>query len=104
MSEIFEKIKKGLEDAIEFEKGNYKLAKTRKLKIEPIPVYSAEDVKQIRNNLNMSQSIFAVILGVSKKTIEAWEAGTNTPNGSAKRMLQIICIDRKVIDNIVHIE
>lgn len=104
MSEMFEKIKEGLEEAIQYEKGNHRLARTRKLRIEPLPMFSADEVRNIRNNLNMSQSIFATVLGVSKKTIEAWEAGTNTPNGSAKRVLQIISNDKKIVDEIVHIE
>lgn len=34
--------------------------------------------------------MFAQMLGVSKKTVEAWEAGTNVPNGSAMRLLQLL--------------
>jgi putative transcriptional regulator len=104
MSELFEKIVKGLDEAIQYEKGNYKLARTRRLKIKPLPDYSAEDVKIIRNDLNMSQFVFANVLGVSKKTIEAWESGINKPSGCAKRMLQIISKDKNVVDNIVQMD
>ena len=45
--------------------------------------------KQLEKKVNMTQTLFAQMLGVSKKTIEAWEAGTNIPNGSAMRLLQI---------------
>ena len=37
----------------------------------------------------MTQVLFAKYLGVSLKTIEAWEAGRNQPNGTACRMLSI---------------
>lgn len=37
----------------------------------------------------MTQTLFAQMLGISKKTIEAWEAGTNVPNGSAMLLLQL---------------
>lgn len=38
----------------------------------------------------MTQVIFAQILGVSKKTVEAWEAGINSPNGPAKRIIGML--------------
>jgi len=36
------------------------------------------------------QEIFAKCLGVSKKTVEKWEDGTNEPSGRASRMLGLI--------------
>ena len=38
----------------------------------------------------MSQRIFAGYLGVSDKTVEAWEAGTNRPSGAACRILRMM--------------
>jgi putative transcriptional regulator len=50
----------------------------------------AADIKRIRNNLNLSQSLFSELLGVSVKTVEAWEAGRNVPVGPAQRMLGLL--------------
>ncbi|MCL6479063.1 MAG: helix-turn-helix domain-containing protein [Peptococcaceae bacterium] len=52
--------------------------------------YKAQDVKRIRLSLKLSQSAFAGIVGVSQKTIEAWESGRNIPNGSSQRMLELL--------------
>ena len=38
----------------------------------------------------MSQRLFASYLGVSVKTVEAWENGTNHPSGSAKRLISLL--------------
>ena len=52
---------------------------------------SANDVKRIRNDIfHMSQSSFALALGVSKKTVEAWECGKNVPSGTAKKLLYLL--------------
>lgn len=52
---------------------------------------SASDIKRIRNDIfHMSQSSFALALGVSKKTVEAWECGTNDPSGTAKKLLYLL--------------
>lgn len=47
-------------------------------------------VKQIRDTMNMSQSFFARLLGVSKKTIEKWEQGYNPIKGTSSRLLYLI--------------
>ena len=85
---LFEEIKAGLNEAIEYEKGNLK-ANSRTLTITPIEEFTANEIKDIRKNTGMTQVLFAKYLGVSLKTVEAWEAGRNQPNGTACRMLSI---------------
>ena len=41
----------------------------------------------------MTQAIFAAYMGVSKKTVEAWESGHNHPAGAACRLLSITKAD-----------
>lgn len=84
----FEEIKTGLNQAIEFEKGNLK-AKTTKMTVEPLKIYTSEEIKSIRKKTGLSQNLFAKYMGVSIKTVEAWEAGKNRPNGTACRLLKI---------------
>lgn len=53
----------------------------------PLREYSAMEIKEIRKKLHMTQAVFALFMGVSKKTVEAWEAGQNTPSGASMRLL-----------------
>ena len=85
---VFDEIKLGLNEAIEYEKGNLK-ANTKTLSVSPLEKFTANEIKDIRKNTGMTQVLFAKYLGVSLKTIEAWEAGRNQPNGTACRMLSI---------------
>ena len=85
---VFDEIKLGLNEAIEYEKGNLK-ANTRTLSVTPVEEFTASEIKDIRKNAGMTQVLFAKYLGVSLKTVEAWEAGRNQPNGTACRMLSI---------------
>ena len=85
---VFDEIKVGLKEAIEYEKGNLK-ANTRTLSITPVEEFTASEIKDIRKNTGMTQVLFAKYLGVSLKTVEAWEAGRNQPSGTACRMLSI---------------
>ena len=64
-------------------------ANTRTLSITPIEEFTAYENKDIRKNAGMTQMLFAKFLGVSLKTVEAWEAGRNHPNGTACRLLSL---------------
>jgi putative transcriptional regulator len=49
-----------------------------------------DDVKAIRNRLNLSQFAFAALLGVSKRTLQDWEQGRRKPRGPACSLLRIV--------------
>ncbi len=87
MSEMFESIMNSFDETI-------KASKEGKLKVnyvfKPTPNYNGEDIKNIRNKLGLTQIMFANMLGVSKKTVEAWEANTNKPTGPALRIMELL--------------
>ena len=45
--------------------------------------------KEIRARLNLSQSAFASLMGVSARTVQDWEQGRREPRGPAKSLLRI---------------
>lgn len=92
---VYESIVQGLNEAIEYEKGNLN-AKTVKMSIAPLPDIESTQVKDIRKSLDMTQRMFAAVMGVSIKTVEAWENGTNTPSGVARRMLSLLQSDPEI--------
>lgn len=47
------------------------------------------DIVNIRKNLHLSQSAFASLMGISKRTLEDWEQGRRHPSGSAFSLLRI---------------
>jgi putative transcriptional regulator len=51
--------------------------------------YTGKEVKQIREELNLSQPVFAKVLGVSDKTVKGWEQGNNVSK-IACRLISII--------------
>lgn len=64
-----------------------------------MPDISAEDIKAIRKKLGFTQAVFAAVIGVSTKTVEAWEKGTNQPIGSARRMISLIQFDPEILQS-----
>jgi len=98
MNNLYESIKQGLSEAIEYEKGNLPNIKVDKITVAPLRNHSADEIKEIRANHSMTQKTFAKALGVSVKTIEAWEAGTNHPSGIANRMLELLTQDNELFE------
>lgn len=96
---VFTKIEAGLKEAVAFESGIGKArVQRRQLEITPVPHFKGKTVKSIREELNLSQRVFAGIIGVSIKTIESWEAGKSEPSGAAQRLLSIIKMDSKSLE------
>ena len=90
MGKFFEDLKEGLEEAIEYEKGK-KTLRSRLIELPaPSKYYGAREIKKIRVKLNYSQAVFARVLNVSIKTVQAWESGERSPNHAALRLIEII--------------
>ena len=85
---IFDEIKTGINEAIEYEKGNLKAKKTT-LTISPLETFTSAEIKEIRSSTGLTQVLFAKFMGVSVKTVESWEAGRNHPDGAACRLLTL---------------
>ena len=85
MSDVFESIKKGAEEAIAWKKGKKTGARVR--------TYSAMDVTKIRKKTKMTQKEFSTAFEVPLSTLRQWEQGKRVPRGPAQVLLKVI--DRK---------
>ena len=95
--QVYNSIITGLTEALEDSVSEKPFLKRHKVTVEPVKLYEANDVKRIRQSTGMSQKTFASYLGVSGKTVEAWEAGTNRPSGAASRLLRMMELDKELV-------
>jgi len=58
--------------------------------LTPVPAFTAEEIKAIREQEHVSQSVFAHYLNVSTNLISDWERGLKRPGGPALRLLSVI--------------
>lgn len=84
----FSKLKAGLEDAIAYHRGARQLT-VRDVELKPPPPMRAKDVIAVRAHLRVSQAVFARILNVSPRTVQAWEAGARRPSDAALKLLAV---------------
>lgn len=94
---IYESIMTGLTEAVEDAASEKKTLKRRIVSIAPVKEYSAGEIQGIRKKTGLSQRLFAGYMGVSVKTVEAWEAGINRPSGAASRILSMMEMDENLI-------
>jgi len=93
---VYESIMQGLNEAVDYQNGKIS-ARTTKLTIKPVATFNTNDIKRIRQKTGLSQVMFAGSLGVSPKTVEAWENGRNKPEGASRRLLEIVRDDPKFL-------
>ena len=65
----------------------------RLLDVRPPRPYSATDIKGLRQRLDVSQAVFADLVGVSPAVVGGWERGTRQPAPIACRLLDAIAAD-----------
>ncbi len=55
------------------------------------------DVRSIRRKLGLSQSEFALMIGVSLSTLQNWEQGRRRPEGPAQALLRVAASNPKAV-------
>ena len=91
MSTVYESLMESLAEEVEdIKKYGKSQGRRTVLEVKPVREYSAREIKAIRALTGTSQAVFAKCFGVSKKTVEAWEEGINTPSGPASRILELV--------------
>ncbi len=67
--------------------------------VPPVPDYSPDQIKSLRERYQISQAVMAAMLNTSLSTIQKWEIGEKHPGGPSQKLLNIL--DRKGIQAMV---
>lgn len=95
-ADVFSGIIDGLTEALAYEKG--KASAETFVRKQSLP---AINVLEIRTALAMTQKAFANILGVSCRTVEAWECGKSVPTPTAKKLMYLIQQDQSLVNKLI---
>ena len=58
--------------------------------LPPVESLEPEQIKQIREEANVSQAVFAAVLNTSLSTVQKWEIGQKRPAGTALKLLHLV--------------
>ena len=64
----------------------------------PLVKLRADEIKNIRKSMNLSQMVFAKLLNVSLSSIRQWEQGVRKPSGSTMILLELLQKDPTILD------
>ena len=88
--DAFADLKDAMKDALAFERGKRRDLKVTRIQApRPPKAMSPRDITRIRERLNCSQSVFAMMLNISPRTVQAWEQGSREPGDAALKLLTI---------------
>lgn len=59
--------------------------------------FSDDDVKQLRERMQLSQPRFAAMLGISVGTLRNWEQGRRKPEGPARALLRVAAVHPEAV-------
>lgn len=62
----------------------------------PVPDYSSESIRALRERYRISQAVLASILNTSVSTVRQWEIGEKHPSGPSLKLLNLL--DRKGLE------
>lgn len=58
--------------------------------LTPVIDFLPQEIQALREREEVSQTIFAHYLGVSKDSVSQWERGTKRPVGAARKLLSLV--------------
>ena len=93
MSKMGKELIESMQEMLDYSEGKIDL-RTSRFSLSPVSdTITVAEIKDTRKKLGVSQGVFAVVLGVSKKTVESWETGRYTPDGAARRLITMLQAD-----------
>lgn len=93
--DFFSGIMDGLQEALAYTKG--KAAADTFVRKRSLPEV---DSAELRATLSMTQKAFAEVLGVSHRTVEAWESGKSVPTPTAKKLMYLLQTDPSLVQKL----
>jgi putative transcriptional regulator len=67
--------------------------------LEPVPQYQSEQIRALRESLNLSQAVLAAVLNTSLSTVRKWEVGDKHPSGPSLKLLHLL--ERKGLEAVL---
>ncbi|QOQ76769.1 transcriptional regulator [Pseudomonas poae] len=87
--EIFSELVEGFGALADERQGKVTL-RTHKVQLNNLAPLTAEEVVAVRQQLNLSRSVFAMYLRTNLRTLENWEQGRAKPNAQATTLIRLV--------------
>ena len=70
---------------------------------KPAPALKPDEVRKVRERLNLSRAVFARALRTNERTLENWEQGRAAPNAQARLLIRMAAAYPDTVDRLAQI-
>ena len=67
--------------------------------LDPVPEYSSDEIRALRDHLQLSQAVLAAVLNTCLSTVRKWEGGEKHPSGPSLKLLNLL--ERKGLEAVL---
>ena len=86
---LFNELVEGF-DALADQRAGKRTLRTHAVKPKPVPEIRAAELTKVREDMNLSRSLFARYLRTNVRTLENWEQGRAKPNAQAALLIRLV--------------
>jgi len=91
MSKLFEDLREGLGEAINYAKSPKSVSSTR------VRDFMPSEIQRVRVKTGLTQEQFATVIGSSVATLRKWEQGTRQPSAAAQTLIRVIAYRPSIV-------
>lgn len=99
---VFDELVEGFDALAEARQGKRTL-RSHSVSASDLPEVSAQELVMIREQLKMSQGVFAQYLRTNKRTLENWEQGRSKPNAQAQTLIRLVQRHPQTIEHLAEL-
>ena len=86
---LFDELNEGF-DALKNERQGKITLKKHTVDMPELPAITSDELVRLREELHLSQAVFARYLRINKRTLENWEQGRAKPNAQATVLIRMV--------------
>ena len=99
---IFAELVEGFE-AVEADRNGRITLRQHHFEAKPAPQLKPEEVRAVRERLNLSRAVFARALRTNERTLENWEQGRAAPNAQARLLIRMAATYPDTVERLAHL-
>lgn len=99
---VFAELVEGFE-ALEADRNGRITLRQHHFETKPAPELKPEEVRAVRERLNLSRAVFARALRTNERTLENWEQGRAAPNAQARLLIRMAATYPDTVERLAHL-
>ncbi len=96
---LFSELQEGF-SALQAEREGKLTLKRVSLEAMAVPEVEPDELRKLREGLNLSRAVFARVIRTNPRTVESWEQGRSKPNAHAALLIKLVAKFPETLDHL----